>query len=189
MWHRRLGHISKDRIKKMANGMVDGINLREKANTIDCTQYIESKQNKSPAVGTLAKGTVHHVVHSDVIGPVSPRTAGGARYVMTFIVKASRYAKVFFIKNRSEILRCFKEFQAWIELTTDVLVKQVHSDNAKEYKSLDKYLKQEGISQTFSTSYTPQSNGMAERFNRTILDKVRSMLHDASLDMFYTLFT
>ena len=32
-----------------------------------------------------------------------------------------------------------------------------------------------------STPYIPQSNRLAERFNRTLLDKVRSMLHGARL--------
>ena len=183
LWHRRLGHISKDRIEKMADGMVEGLDTKQKAKKISCVPCVEAKQAKSPAIGKLAKGDIHHVIHSDIIGPISPRTIGGARYILCFIVEASRYAKIFIIKKRSEVLACFKEFQSWIERTTDVLVKRFHSDNAKEYVSMGKYLREEGITQTFSTAYTPQSNGLAERYNRTLLDKVRSMLQDTGLEM------
>ena len=80
-------------------------------------------------------------------------------------------------------MRCFKEFQAWLERATEKLVKRVHSDQAQEYKALGGYLRDQGIEQSFSTAYTPQSNGLAERYNRTLLDKVRSMLTDSGLDM------
>lgn len=43
-------------------------------------------------------------------------------------------------------------------------------------------LEKEGIVQTFSASYTPQSNGFPERYNRTLLSKTRSMLFDSGLD-------
>ena len=150
---------------------------------IDCGTCIESKQMKSAATGKLSKGGVNHIIHSDIIGPIDPCSLGGARYILCFIVEASRYSKVFVIKSRSQLSQCFKEFKAWLERVTGTQIERFHSDNAKEYVALGKYLKKEGITQTFSTPYTPQSNGIAERFNRTLLDKVRAMLRDAGLDM------
>lgn len=185
LWHRRLGHVAKDRVKKMAAGFVDGIDVTEKAQTIDCMPCVEAKQTMSPATGTLAKGNAGHIVHSDVIGPINPRTVGGARYVICFIVELSRMSKVYVVKKRNEVYDCFKEFQAWLERTTDVLVKTVHSDNAKEYVSLGNYLSEEGIVQSFATAYTPQSNGLAERYNRTLLDKVRALLQSAGMPMMF----
>ena len=85
------------------------------------------------------------------------------------------------MKRRREIINCFKEFKGWLERYTDVLIKSVHSDNAKEYKTLGKYLKSEGINQSFSSAYMPLSNGIAERFNRSLLDMVRSMLQTSGL--------
>ena len=183
LWHRRLGHVSKERVKQLTSGIVEGIDMNDKPQRIDCRPCVEAKQSKSPATGRLAKGDVHHVVHSDIIGPIEPRTIGGARYIIVFMVEASRYAKVYVVKKRNEVFSCFKEFQAWIERKTDVLVKRFHSDNAKEYEALRPYLKEEGIEQSFSTAYTPQSNGLAERYNRTLLDRIRSMIQAASLDM------
>ncbi|GKD10240.1 gag-pol polyprotein [Tanacetum coccineum] len=40
---------------------------------------------------------------------------------------------------------------------------------------------QEGIKRQFTTAYTPQQNGVAERMNRTLLERARAMLATASL--------
>ena len=157
--------------------------MTETSQCIDCNTCVETKQTKTAATGTLAKGGVKHVVHSDIIGPIDPQTIGGARYILCFIVESSRYAKVFVIKRRSQLGQCFSEFEAWIERATGTPIERLHSDNAKEYVKLGVYLKQKGITKTFSTPYTPQSNGLAERFNRTFLDKTRAMMCKAGLGM------
>lgn len=183
LWHQRLGHISKDVVQKMADGMVEGLSTEDKAQNIECIPCVEAKQTKMPSTGTIVKGEIHHAIHSDMIGPIKPQSLGGAKYIICFMVEASRLSKVYVVRRKSDLYTCFKEFQAWLERATDVLIKSVHSDNAKEYIRLGDYLKEEGIVQSFSTAYTPQSNGLAERFNRTLLDKVRVMLRSASLPM------
>lgn len=65
-------------------------------------------------------------------------------------------SKVYVVKNKSDLYNLFKELKEWVERKTDILVNCVHSDNVKEYIALGKYLKKEGISQSFSTAYTPQ---------------------------------
>ena len=44
---------------------------------------------------------------------------------------------------------------------------------------------QKGVQHEVTTLDTPQHNGVAERMNRTLLDKVRSMLQDATLPESY----
>lgn len=36
LWHRRLGHVSKQSVKKITGGIMDGMDLNKKAQTIDC---------------------------------------------------------------------------------------------------------------------------------------------------------
>jgi hypothetical protein len=52
----------------------------------------------------------------------------------------------------------------------------VHSDRGGEYNGLKKYLDDKGILLEMSAGYCPESNGIAERYTRTINEKVRSML-------------
>ena len=52
----------------------------------------------------------------------------------------------------------------------------------------DHFLRQHGVTRQVTTVYTSSQNGVAERFNRTIMDTVRSMLHHANLaDSFWPL--
>ncbi|CAL8994262.1 unnamed protein product, partial [Prunus brigantina] len=70
-----------------------------------------------------------------------------------------------------------------IETQSGRKIKTLGSDNGGEYKS-DPFLKvcqDEGIVRHFTVRETPQQNGVAERMNRTLLEKVRCMLSNAGL--------
>ena len=62
-----------------------------------------------------------------------------------------------------------------------VVVRHLRMDNAKEYKSVEKPLSLKGIVCEYSTNYTPEQNGTAERFNRSIITTVRCLLQHADL--------
>jgi transposase InsO family protein len=56
----------------------------------------------------------------------------------------------------------------------------VRSDNKSEFKNtrIDEICDEFGIRHQFSTKYTPQSNSLDERKNRTLIDMARSMLSE-----------
>ena len=62
-------------------------------------------------------------------------------------------------------------------------VKILHNDNGGEFTSseFESYLKKEGIKHQFTIPKCPEQNGVAERFNRTLVEMVRSMLSDSEL--------
>ncbi|KXJ80544.1 hypothetical protein RP20_CCG024560 [Aedes albopictus] len=51
-------------------------------------------------------------------------------------------------------------------------------DQGREYfsNSQKTYYKEKGIQVEPTVAYSPQQNGVAERFNRTLIEKVRTML-------------
>eukprot|EP00253_Pinus_taeda_P028237 PITA_28237 len=57
------------------------------------------------------------------------------------------------------------------------------TDNGGEFtsKEFDNYCKDAGIERHKTTVYTPQQNGVAERMNKTLLERARSMLSNANL--------
>ena len=61
----------------------------------------------------------------------------------------------------------------------------LRTDNGGEFCShvFDDYCAQEGIVRHHTTPYTPQQNDVAERMNRTIISKARSMLSNARINM------
>jgi hypothetical protein len=59
----------------------------------------------------------------------------------------------------------------------------IHSDRGSEFTNteLERYCNRNTIRQRFSDAYTPQQNGLAKRFNRTILESLKTILLDSGL--------
>ena len=74
------------------------------------------------------------------------------------------------------------EFHALVERETGKKLKCLRSDNGGEYRGLfEAYCRTHGIKLEKTPPKTPQLNGVAERMNRTIVEKVRCMLSHANL--------
>ncbi|KAH9659029.1 hypothetical protein KPL70_023708 [Citrus sinensis] len=128
------------------------------------------------------KGILDYV-HSDVWGPTKTASLGGIHYFVTFVDDYSRKVWVYLMKNKNEVLGIFLKWKKMVETQTGRKIKRLRSDNGGEYKN-DPFLQicqDEGIVRHFTVRDTPQQNGVAERMNRTILEKVRCMLSNAGL--------
>ncbi|GKD22942.1 retrovirus-related pol polyprotein from transposon TNT 1-94 [Tanacetum coccineum] len=70
-----------------------------------------------------------------------------------------------------------------METQTCRKIKHLRTDNGGEYKNdlFTKFCEDEGIVRHFTIRHTPQQNGVAERMNRTLLEKVRCMLSNDGL--------
>jgi hypothetical protein len=92
---------------------------------------------------------------------------------------------VYFLKSKDEVFRKFKEFKALIENLSERKIKILRSDNGGEYTSKEfvNFCKDVGIKRELTTPYNPQQNGVAERKNRTIMEAVKTMIHDQDLPM------
>ena len=87
------------------------------------------------------------------------------------------------MKSKDEVFETFLVWKKMVENQTGRKIKVLRSDNGTEYRNdqISYFCKKEGISRHFTVRYTPQQNGVAERMNRTLLEKVRCMLSNAGL--------
>jgi transposase InsO family protein len=110
-------------------------------------------------------------------------TEGGQRYFMTMIDDASRYCFVYLLKTKDKALNYFKTYKAEVENQLEKKTKHFRSDRGGEYFSneFDLFCAEHGIIHERTPPYSPQSNGVAERKNRTLTDLVNSMLETAGL--------
>jgi transposase InsO family protein len=62
----------------------------------------------------------------------------------------------------------------------ETTIKKIRSDNGSEFKNtrIEHLCDDFGIGHQFSPTYTPQSNGLVERKNRTLIDMAKSMLSE-----------
>lgn len=98
---------------------------------------------------------------------------GVARYFVTFIDDFSRMCYVYFIKSKDRVFENLKIFKNLVEKQQNKTIKILRSDNGGEYcsKEFTNFLMCSGIIHQTSNSPTPEQNGLAERFNCTIVEK------------------
>jgi len=103
--------------------------------------------------------------------------------MMNFIDDSSRFCHIYLLKTKDEALDHFKIYKAEVENQLDRKIKRLRSDRGGEYFSheFNLFCAEHGIIQEKTTPYSPQSNGVAERKNRTLTDLVNDMLDTAGL--------
>src|SRR5271168_5271685 len=187
IWHERFGHAAIETIIKLAaSGNVQGLSIlgnpEQDAEESDvCLGCALGKIHRSPFPSVnnrhVKKGAL---IHSDICGPIQVQSVGGNRYLVTFIDDATRFIRGFLIPNKEAktLLNAFILFQNLVETEAGCKVLAIRTDNGTEYKGVfDIHLKRHGIEHQVTTPYSPESNGVSERYNRTIMEMVRPMLH------------
>jgi transposase InsO family protein len=184
LWHARFGHTSYSTLSNaVAKGLVNGIPVTASAfaKQIDCDVCVEGKQPRGSFPMNPKRATrPFELVHTDVCGAPS-MPAGkdtGAHYIVSIICDFSGYAIIGTISRKSEATKFVKEHLLLIETQTGYPVKRIRHDRGGEYmcEELQAFYVAKGIIPELTPSYTPQLNGRAERFNRTLFDKIRCML-------------
>jgi transposase InsO family protein len=136
LWHRRLGHISKDALEK-AIRLKLGNGLLIDSNTplpLHCKPCIVGKHhcNPFPAKALHCATRILQRIHSDVhMVPVA--TSSGYRYWVTFIDDWSRYGWIYLLKHKSDVFEAFKAFKAFVKLQFGALIECLHNDKGSEY--------------------------------------------------------
>ncbi|KAG8485343.1 hypothetical protein CXB51_021504 [Gossypium anomalum] len=182
LWHMRLGHMSENGMVELSKrGLLDGQGIC-KLNF--CEHCVFGKQKRVRFTRGIhnTKETLEYI-HSDLWGPSRVPSRGGANYMLTFIDDFSRKVWAFFLKQKSDVFSAFKSWKIMIEKQTGKQIKYLRTDNGLEFCSdeFNRLCKSEGIVRHLTVRHTPQQNGVAERMNRTIMEKVRCMLSNANL--------
>ena len=182
LWHRRLSHISAKGLETLVKkNAISGLN---NASLEKCSHCFAGKQNRV-SFKTHQPHRMQNLldlVHSDVFGPLKVHSFSGASYFVTFIDDHSRKLWVYVLRSKDQVLEKFKEFQASVERQTGKKLKCIRTDNGGEYRGpFEEYCRKQGIRHQKTPPKTPQLNGLAERMNRTLLERVRCLLAESKL--------
>jgi transposase InsO family protein len=182
LWHKRLAHVSEKGLEILVKkNLLSGM---KSAPLKKCTHCLAGKQNRVSFKGSPStrKPGILDLVHSDVCGLMKTRTLGGCLYFVTFIDDHSRKLWVYTLKSKDQVLDVFKQFQASVERQTGKKLRCIRTDNGGEYLGpFDEYCRQQGIRHQKTPPKTPQLNGLAERMNRTLVERVRCLLSQSQL--------
>ena len=191
LWHRILGHISIERIKKLVN---DGVpSTLDFANFETYVNCIKGKQTNKSKRGAKRNTNLLEIIHTDICCP--DMDENGPKYFITFIDDYSRYIYLYLLHSKDEALGAFKVFKAEVENQCGKHIKIVRSDRGGEYygkytengqspSAFAKFLQENGIVAQNTMSGSSDQNGVAERRNRTLMDMVRSMRSNTKLPQY-----
>ena len=121
------------------------------------------------------------IVAVDILGPLSESEAGNS-YILVAADYFTRWMEAYAIPNQEATTIAQK-------LTDELFFRfsppeQLHSDQGCQFESelMLEVCKLLGIRKTRTTSYHPQSDGLVERFNRTLLSMLATTAKDHPLN-------
>lgn len=187
LWHRRLGHASLNYLKMIQKKDKRLEHVRFNDSIKECEVCILSKMEKLPFKQNRSRADKPlQMIHSDAMGPIKPTSwPGQRRYIIVFVDDYSRYANVYCLKSKDESGQVFEQFLSSARnlLGTDAKVCYVRSDRGTEFTGgkFAEIMKREKIESDSGPPYTPELNGTAERFNKSIQRTIRAYMCDSGL--------
>lgn len=164
--HQHMGHLHSAALRRFCN------KGGESAGT--CTSCIIAKSHRHPFRSSLPQADrLLYRVHSDVVGPFQTSTLSGNQYFVTFIDEHSRYATVYLLKQKSDVFDCFRDYLAAAERQTGQCFCILKCDCGGEYCSsrFQVFASTHGIRLEQGPAHTPEHKLIAERYNRTIVER------------------
>lgn len=188
-WHRTLGHVNFKYLDKLCKDeLLHGIPKTLEKDYMKCAICIKSKMHNMPFKNNRKRASeILELVHTDLNGPHNTVGNGVERYFLSFIDDYSKLAKVYCIKSKSEVINYFAEYINLVENLTGKKIKNIRCDNGKEYINTNVYnlIREKGIQMIPCPPYVHELNGVAERYNRSIMDTARCLLTEANVSRIY----
>ena len=179
-WHQALGHSSTRYWSNAKDLYADGDILPKRPSHFWCSQcaiYNSKEQAHKPVDGPRSKEPFD-LAHTDLMGPFKIESMGRKKYMISLIDDFTRYAEVNFLFKKSDASRVLQTFCEKIKNQTERYPRSFRSDQGGEYinAELTSYFESKGIQHLVTAAYSPESNGVAERYNQTLTNMVRPSL-------------
>lgn len=140
-----------------------------------CQRYKSTKHKQYGKLMPIKTSAVFNRVHLDIIGPITA-TLRDNKFIVTGIDAFSRlgFARAYSTVTATEIISTLKEEVIYRHGPPANIV----TDNGTQFKSImfQKFVKDLDIKHSTTCEYNPQSNGMDERFNGTLVARLKNLV-------------
>ena len=151
------------------------------ASCCSCTTRKTPAPSRHAPMGTITAGYPMQIVAADLLGPL-PESENGNSYILVVADYFTRWMEAFPLPNQEATTVANK-------LVDDVFLRfsipeQLHTDQGRQFESqlLHEVCKLLNIHKTRTTPYHPQSDGLVERFNRTLLNMLSTCAYNHPFD-------
>ena len=186
--YKRLNHLNKDYlIKTIDNSIGYRLDKTSKTELDNCDSYKLGKITKNVSYKQLDDNKdILSYFDIDIAGPFRILGLLGEKYFITFTCRKTRAVYIYTIKHKSEAVDKLIELYKLLENQLNISIKGTHSDNALEFKSnkWTSFCKDKGIYNDYSSPYSPEQMGIAERLNRYILERLITICAEKNIPLF-----
>ncbi|GFU98249.1 retrovirus-related Pol polyprotein from transposon TNT 1-94 [Trichonephila clavipes] len=125
--------------------------------TCETCDIIKVTKNTHHSIDISQSSQILELLHADLCGPINIESYGGVKYFMVIVDDFSGMYFTYLLKNKYEVFDIFSQFKANYENLADKRIKKIRTDNG-------------------------ESNGKAERANRVLLERARSLLYESEIE-------
>ena len=184
--HKAFGHASIGTLKTIIkNHNFDGVTTDHLKLLPPCVACLLGKAHKTPKERQAKEKATRFAerICADCTGPFRTRSVGGSLYALVAVCEFSAWTWVYPVANLKQV---WKHLTTLIEVNLhqrdDRSVKYFRSDGGSEFinAKVNELLAKHGIVRETTCANTSYQNGKAERRIRTLFDRVRTVLSDAS---------
>lgn len=119
----------------------------------------------------------------DLIGPISPVSREGDKYILTVVDSNTRYCSAIPINKKSDMFETLSTIIEYKSQRFGYHPLVFHSDRGRVFinTAMEEYCQKHLIKYQTADPYTPQQNGLEECHNRTIIESLRTILTDSKI--------
>jgi hypothetical protein len=136
--HHKLGHANEKKLLDLIDsGMLGDVELQGGRHLDNCYGCLVGKQTRvpHPAVTLPKSASPLELVHTDLMGPITPASAGGAVYILTIIDDFTRFASAILLRKKTQVAEAWRTWWKRAEKQTGFYVKRIRCDKGTEFKN------------------------------------------------------
>jgi ribonuclease HI len=138
-------------------------------------------QSPSPLHPTVSSWPFN-IWGTDIVGPIDPPTSNGHKYILATTDYFTKWVETISLKEvkASDVIRFFKTYVLYRFGTP----RRIISDNGTAFKNAKIYALAERfkIDWRYSSIYNPRANGLAEAFNKTLINIMKKTVEGNQRD-------
>jgi hypothetical protein len=138
LWHRRLGHVGMRNLDKLIKGdHILGVKdvVFDKDRLCNACQAGKQVGGSHPVKNIMTMRRPLELLHMDLFGPNAYKSLGGNSFGLVIVDDFSRFTWVFFLDDKSQVQKIFKNFARKAQNQFEVKIKKVRRDNGIEFKN------------------------------------------------------
>ncbi|MBW0498668.1 hypothetical protein O181_038383 [Austropuccinia psidii MF-1] len=118
---------------------------------------------------------------------INPQTHKGHKYVLVLVDDYSRFNCIYLLTEKIQAAEYIKSYLMEIKNKLDITPEYLHTDCGGKFSSQSfvNFLTGQGILLKRGPPKSPETNGAAERFNQTLLSKMRCPLGKSNIPISY----